>query len=151
MFGFFSEIKSATQKTPETKTYFQLVRSNKKQKTVKQNIVYWPLAGASELCSQKMKRKERFLVFLCSIEWAISHQNQLSSSRDPGGTDEPTSSAEIPDMEYGLGMFRISASAKNRCGCQGCDIRIPTFLDADVVRISCIGKMKIMEIFSMKF
>ena len=39
-----------------------------------------------------------FLVFLCSIELAITHQNGFSSYRDPGG-DGRKSSAEIPNMD----------------------------------------------------
>ena len=53
---FFFKMKSATQKTPETEKSFQSVSlwSNNKQKTA-YNIANWPLAGASEICSQQKK------------------------------------------------------------------------------------------------
>ena len=88
---FFSEMKSATQKTPETKKSFQLVSiwSNNKQKTVN-NIAYWPLLAGWRYGILFAKQKNSVLVFLCSIEWALTHQNRFSGSRDPGGTNGRT-------------------------------------------------------------
>ena len=78
---FFSEMKSATQKTPETKkNTFQLVSTlHLIEQQVKNRKIY-------------RKLEEKRFCALSIIEWDLTHQNRWSGSRNPrvGGTDGRT-------------------------------------------------------------